>query len=472
MAIGCPTHGAFLQTPRGHLQGKGCPSCGREKAGKSRRLTQDEFIARTQVVHPGLYDYSHVIYRGIFAKVEIGCPRHGNFSQSPDNHLHGQGCPDCGSERRAASRRSNGDEFQAKAKARHPGKDYDYSRVEYVSARTPVEIGCPKHGAFLQTPDNHLHGQGCPICGSKQRAASKTSTIGKFQAKARARHPDVEYDYSRVEYIAARMPVEIGCPKHGIFLQTPGNHLNGFGCPACGLERSAAACRLSLEEFIVKSREVHGNRYDYSNVEYKNNQVQIIIVCPKHGAFSQSPGSHLQEFGCGTCYRERATRRWSPDTFTPEFASQPCALYYLRFERLGERRFWKVGTTGAFATRMNSLRASDYTVTPIDVSHGTRDACVRIELLIHKIFRTHRYKPELPFPGGHTECYKRDVLGLDLDRQHRKRPQPELFSPSELVMKSGILRSVMREIRRRKLAPEQLRLGSGIAKALMADWSA
>ena len=169
MEIVCPTHGAFWQTPRGHISGKGCAACGLEKRGKSRRLTREDFVARAQAIHPGLYGYSQVIYRGMFEKSNNPLPDTQRlFSQTPDNHLSGEGCPACGLKRRSASKSSNAAaKFQARAEAKHPDKRYGYSRVNYISARMPVEIICPTHGSFRQTPDNHLHGKSCPLCAAE-----------------------------------------------------------------------------------------------------------------------------------------------------------------------------------------------------------------------------------------------------------------------------------------------------------------
>ena len=104
-------------------------------------------------------------------------------------------------------------------------------------------------------------------------------------------------------------------------------------------------------------------------------------------------------------------------------------------------------------------------MTPIEVGHGTRDACVRVEQLIHEIFRRHRYQPELPFEGGYTECYRRDVLGLDPDERRQQRPQPYLFPP---VAKSGILLAVAREVQRSSSRPSSCVSIPARLKALMA----
>ena len=129
----------------------------------SRKLTTAEFIAKAEVVHGLKYDYSKVSYTGSKTKVTIICKRHGEFKQIPNSHLGGGGCPECGTEARAGSQRSNTESFIEKAKIVH-GDKYDYSKVYYTNNYTKVIVICPEHEEFEQTPDSHLRGIGCPHC--------------------------------------------------------------------------------------------------------------------------------------------------------------------------------------------------------------------------------------------------------------------------------------------------------------------
>ena len=160
LSIICPKHGIFWQKPNSHLNGSGCPKCfGFEK------LTIDEFIKRSRKVHGEKYDYSLVIYKNKRTKVKIICPIHGVFEQRPDKHFSGSGCPFC-----AGNNKRTIEEFIKKARATH-GDKYDYSLVAYKNAKTKIIIICKKHGPFLQLPNTHLRGSGCPKC----LAASKRS---------------------------------------------------------------------------------------------------------------------------------------------------------------------------------------------------------------------------------------------------------------------------------------------------------
>ena len=124
----------------------------------------------------------------------------------------------------------------------------------------------------------------------------KKLTTEEFIKKAREVHGD-KYDYSKVEYNGSFAKVTIICPIHGEFEQTPCSHLRGGGCAKCNWENT----RLTTEEFIRKAIEVHGNKYDYSKLEYKDAFKKVTIICPIHGEFEQVPSSHLIGFGCAKC---------------------------------------------------------------------------------------------------------------------------------------------------------------------------
>ena len=90
--ITCKKHGNFNQMAFKHLKGQGCPLC----ANENHRITKSEFINRSINSHGDLYDYSGVDYINHSTKVVIKCKKHGDFKQTPNNHLiHKKGCPNC-----------------------------------------------------------------------------------------------------------------------------------------------------------------------------------------------------------------------------------------------------------------------------------------------------------------------------------------------------------------------------------------
>ena len=144
-------------------------------------------------------------------------------------------------------------------------------------------------------------------------------TAEEFIAKAKEVHGG-KYDYSKAHYINSRTKIIIICPIHGKFVQISANHLTGQGCSVCtGNEKSTS------EKFIEKSVKIHGNKYDYSKVNYANNITKIIIVCQEHGEFEQMPKSHLKGHGCLQCAgKEQST--------TEEFISKARMVHNTKYD--------------------------------------------------------------------------------------------------------------------------------------------
>ena len=265
----------------------------------------EEFIEKSKQIHGNKYDYSKVEYTNCETKVCIICPEHGEFWQIPYLHTHGSGCPNCGRIKSNKSKSLTLEEFIKRAKCIH-GNKYDYSKVEYINNRINIYIICPEHGGFWQSPSSHLSGRGCTKCANIKRREAFKININDFIKKARQIHGD-RYDYSKVEYINARTKICIICPEHGEFWQEPFVHTYGSGCPNCAIKTKAEKKRLDVEEFIEKARQIHGDRYDYSKVEYINAKTNVTIICPKHGEFLQTPDAHIHGSGCQKCSNSIST---------------------------------------------------------------------------------------------------------------------------------------------------------------------
>lgn len=181
-------------------------------------------------------------------------------------------------------------QFIEEAKNIHNGK-YNYSKSVYVNNETKLCIICHEHGEFWQTPHDHLRGHGCPKCSSKKKNTKR------FIAECRKKFGDT-YDYSKVEYKTRSTKVCIVCPIHGEFWVEPGNFLHyKVGCRKCANEHKLG----TTEEFVKKAKLVHGDKYDYSNVQYANEKERVKIICKKHGEFWQIPNYHLSGCGCPQC---------------------------------------------------------------------------------------------------------------------------------------------------------------------------
>lgn len=298
----CPIHGEFTQIVYAHLKGQGCPYCARNV-----KMNTDIFIERAKQTHGDKYDYSKVKYSTKREKVCIICPEHGEFWQLPSNHIRGSNCPKCALKyrKKPINRIENnicGDlnnktrMFIEKARKIHHNKYY-YSKSEYKGTYEKICIICPEHGEFWQSANNHLRGHGCPMC-----SGNISYTVEEYINNANIKH-NFKYNYDLLNEFhdfKYETKIPIVCPEHGLFYQSAGNHLKGVKCPKC-----AGNKHLTTKEFIEKARKVHGNKYDYSKIEYKNYEEKVCIVCPIHGEFLQSPSSHLNGGGCPICNESR-----------------------------------------------------------------------------------------------------------------------------------------------------------------------
>lgn len=167
---------------------------------------------------------------------------------------------------------------------------YDYSRVEFDTVMSPVTVVCRTHGPWSVTPDNHVtRKSGCPSCAGNARWTE--ASMLKF-----LKHGGRYKRYRVIAFEGVNTTLEIDCAEHGPFRQVFNNHRSGAGCPAC-----ASNATTTLETFIERARSVHGSKYDYAKVKYKGTKTKVLIRCPSHGDFWQTPESHCQGGGCQTC---------------------------------------------------------------------------------------------------------------------------------------------------------------------------
>lgn len=184
------------------------------------------------------------------------------------------------------------------------GNKYDYSLVNYVDIHTKVKILCKIHGLFEQLPNNHLKSN-CPSCSNR-----KKKTTDSFIEECKLLHGD-DYDYHKVNYINLKTKVIIICNTCGSeFEQTPNNHLcNEQGCGKC------VGKNLTTEEYIIRAKKAHGDRYDYSSTVYIDSTTKIDVICKMHGKFTVIPHDHLDKncFQC-TCTPKKTNEDFIKDS--------------------------------------------------------------------------------------------------------------------------------------------------------------
>jgi len=236
------------------------------------RWTTDLFVERANEMHGGKYEYPGE-YINSYTPILIKCPVHDIFEQIPRLHLSGKGCPLCFLD----SRKLTNQQFLDRANAMHDGK-YKYT-VPYQKLDVKIDILCSKHGAFSQTPRNHLQGTGCPLCCTEWSRL----TNEEFLRRANVVH-EGKYVYPE-KYQLANIKIKIECPIHGIFEQAPLHHLNNHGCPRCSKTRSKA--ENAWLDFLNIPDCLRGNKIKIDNRTFKPDalNVETLTIYEFYGDF-------------------------------------------------------------------------------------------------------------------------------------------------------------------------------------------
>lgn len=205
-------------------------SCGCWRVSKGRNmLTKEQWVEKAKEIHGDRYDYSESNYLGNQQFLRIGCNTHGMFTQKAGVHLQGSGCQQCGWTLAGSAHKVDFDVFVSQAREKH-GEQYEYLESTYIGATDLMTIVCKDHGEFSQKPIQHL-----AVVTPCAKCRGKMYTLDDFITKANSIHGEGTYDYSKVIYERGKKKVEMVCPTHGSFWQTPHNHTAGkHGCPACG----------------------------------------------------------------------------------------------------------------------------------------------------------------------------------------------------------------------------------------------
>jgi hypothetical protein len=229
--------------------------------------------------------------------------------------------------------------------------------------------------------------------------AAKRMSLDDFILKSNIIHNN-KFNYSNVNYINSHTNIQIICPKHGVFLQRPNSHLNGFGCNRCNIENKY----LTIDEFINKAKQIHGTFYDYSSVVYTNSHNQVSICCPIHGTFEQTPNMHLSgKQGCPKCHIPGGKYNDYLFATNPDM-HQIKALVYLVQINLNNITYNKIGMT----KRSISQRYAGFSYVTIIEHQTTLYNAWKIEQQLLEQFKQYRLTTSLQFCGW-TEIILQDI---------------------------------------------------------------
>jgi len=275
-----------------------------------RKLDQQTFIMRSTQKHGYKYDYSLVAYINQDTKVIIKCPIHGEFQQRPADHMLRTGCPDCGKIQADQNRSKwNADRFFQEADKVHNQK-FDYDRASFTRIHEKIRFRCSIHGWREVNARNHLKGIGCQRCAGKGK-----KTVEEVKMEAKSVHNSF-YSYDHVTYINTMTPVDITCPIHGDFKQTPAAHINmKQRCPRCA---SYGASKVETEWLDTiglpntpEFRNVRRDGFCFDGYEPKTNTVYEFYGDFWHGnprKFKSEETNHMNKKTFGELYENTLNR--------------------------------------------------------------------------------------------------------------------------------------------------------------------
>ena len=227
----------------------------------------------------------------------------------------------------------------------------------------------------------------------------KKSTFEDFYNKAIAKFGKV-FTYRFTDYNGVDTPIEIYCPTHGNFTQTPYKHLKSTkGCPKCSRKAAALNKTCSTKDFIAKAKKIHGNKYDYSSTVYTAAKEKLTIICPDHGTFEQLASGHLSGYGCKHC-SSNGKGRVDMD--------KPCTFYYLHLPDLD---LYKIGITTLTVEHRyrTSFDREQFTVLFTKLFSTGREAYEYEQSLIAQ-YNKYKYIGEKVLKTGNTELFTTNIL--------------------------------------------------------------
>lgn len=277
-----------------------CPSCGKNV----HKLDFNTYFRRLEEKFGDKFDFSiaKTEFVDTNSKLTVKCNSCGNtFVVNANQLLHKtQKCPLC----ETKTHKFTNEEFIERLKEKF-GDRFDYSKVNYVNSRSEVTLICNNCGTEFQKNAKWILNQKNPCTGCDYK--NKDLNKRKFLDRVKNKFGD-KLSFTEIDYKNAKCDIKVHCNECGYDFNTTPDFLIGtkFGCPNCARINS----RKTVEEFIAKSREKHGDKYEYDRVtdlpEGLETYVEIYCnQCKKY--FRQKAKMHINGCGCQSCARRMSS---------------------------------------------------------------------------------------------------------------------------------------------------------------------
>ena len=301
----------------------------------------------------------------------------------------------------------NTNSFITKCVNKFGNNNDDLSQVDYVDSKTKIKVIDKEHGEYWITPAEYLRGRRSRmrqyIDNGNRRRLDKQNLIDRIKTVL----PDIEVDLSNYSSTISKVFVK---DKYGVCRVYISSLL--VGCPP-----TIKTAINPTEYFISKARELHGDKYDYSLVEYKNKNTKVKIISP-NGIFEQSPNNHLGGNGCPiekqktiSKYMRDNHRGWSYKGWQKLAEKSKYftgyKVYFLEcWDEETNEKFYKIGKTYNDITRRYKNKKDlnyYYNILHSITLPTAREAC-ELEQKVQNKHKEFRYIPIKKF-GGMFECF-------------------------------------------------------------------
>ena len=245
----CPKHGEYKQTWHNHKNGQSCPICNRE------RLKTNNPNKRWNMKK--MYDYCKdnnldlpkegQKYTNLHNKYIYICPKHGEYQQGWSEHKNGHLCKKCSLDKLSSKFSKGYSKYLKDCKE----KGYDLPIEDYKNAKTKIRHKCNKGHIYEQTPNSHLHGEGCPKCGNSLKTGRQSKSPKKYIQECREKGLDLPIE----DYKNSHTKIKHKCSKGHLYLQSPDMHITPnrlTGCPICNESHGERFIRNYLDKHHIK----------------------------------------------------------------------------------------------------------------------------------------------------------------------------------------------------------------------------
>lgn len=350
------------------------------------------------------FDYSKVgIIKIKKDKTLIGCTIHGYRETSFFNHLNSAtGCFECGDAQCRKSKRHTYEDIITEIDNAHPNRDFKILSRKLTTSRIKTEkfYVQDKFGICLVSVSSLILGG---------RPSIKTACFKNLYVNNILRYT-LNYNlvsFPNLDYKCSLKLIDAHCHLHGDFKTKPNWVMSSKrGCPTCGNNRGYLKGRDTQKQYLKKVLKIHGQRYDYSKLNYTTAHESVNIICKTHGEFCQVAYVHLQGSGCPECACENSG--YGRSEYVKTAKGRDASLYLLKCFNENEY-FYKVGiTVTTIKERYSRGVAMPYNYEIVYQFKGEAGSIWDSEKSILRTFKPQKYAPLTYFPG-YTECFNIDL---------------------------------------------------------------